>query len=745
MFASYSKIGFIIFSMLLAFNASSQDTTKILLPDFQVVQRSSTYNYTDSTKTLAAGRNYSKSKFGRFIFGDHYRSEWLTPVEIRYLDLENYAGGLTPLRKGGGKQTISLRFLGADSLEYTARSIDKDPSKAVPIMFRGTVVTEVLQDQISSAHPYGALAVPPLAEATGVFHTNPEIVYIPDSPLLNEYQEEFADMLVLLELRPDGDLSEYERLGNITNSIGTPKMLDELYEDNDNSVDQEQYLRSRLLDWYIGDWDRHDDQWRWGEVDKPEGGKLYLPIPRDRDQVFVQMDGLLPYLWTKSFQMKKIQHFGSEAPSLLGIHWQARNLDRLMLNQLEKSDWERISLKMVGQLTDEVIEKAMAQLPPEVYPISGETIENKLKARREFLVREALKYYDMTAGHVFVPGSEDDEFFDIERLPNGKLEVSVFKLKNDALQQEIFNRVFDPSETKEVWIYGLDGNDKFHIRGEQKEGIKLRISGGEGQDDFLDESLVEEGRKMTTIYDTDKLNNTFVKGENTKLRIGDNYMRPFNYHLFDYNYFGPQFLAEFNVDDGLYLGAGILNKRFGYRQTGYQTIHKTLLSYGTATRAFDLRHSSYWYSIFGNKFDLGATVRAFGPRYVFNYFGQGNETEWPDERDIDFYRIGLNRIKLNAFIQHRYGQREHTIGGGPVLEVNNPGDPEGTIFETLTEENEFVNLSTTVAAGAAFFHEVNLSNHIVHPTRGIKWRTEANYLKSIRRQRHRLHQLKHRL
>ena len=39
------------------------------------------------------------------------------------------AGGLTPYREGGNAQTRSLRFRGADSLNYVFRSLEKDPTR----------------------------------------------------------------------------------------------------------------------------------------------------------------------------------------------------------------------------------------------------------------------------------------------------------------------------------------------------------------------------------------------------------------------------------------------------------------------------------------------------------------------------------------------------------------------------------------------------------------------------------------
>ena len=51
--------------------------------------------------------------------------------------------------------------------------------------------------------------------------------------------------------------------------------------------------RRRLFDMLIGDWDRHQDQWRWIEF-KENGKKVYRPMPRDRDQAFsIMADGFL--------------------------------------------------------------------------------------------------------------------------------------------------------------------------------------------------------------------------------------------------------------------------------------------------------------------------------------------------------------------------------------------------------------------------------------------------------------------
>ncbi len=106
-------------------------------------------------------------------------------------------------------QIRSLRLKGANGKEYVLRSINKDPSRAIAVEFRGTFAEDFIQDQISSANPYAPLVVAALAEAAGVPHTQPKIVYIPETNKLGTYANLFQGTVCLLEERaPVDDQSE---------------------------------------------------------------------------------------------------------------------------------------------------------------------------------------------------------------------------------------------------------------------------------------------------------------------------------------------------------------------------------------------------------------------------------------------------------------------------------------------------------------------------------------------------------
>lgn len=269
-----------------------------------------------------ASEIYQASGVKRFLFGSHYREAWTTPVQVPVLDLADEKGGLEIVRKGGGRQTKSLHLKDAEGNRYVLRSVQKDTSGLLPEHLRGSVIDDIFQDQISAGHPYGAFIIPDLAEAAGVLHTSPKLVYIPDSPLLGTHREEF---------------------------------------------DQAAFARARLFDMLIGDWDRHGDQWRWAEYEKEGKGEVYRPIPRDRDNAFYEFDGVIPWIARRKFLFRPLQKFDHQIHDLPGLNWEARCIDRFMLTELTMEDWVSIARDLKAAMTDEIIENAVGQWPPAIY------------------------------------------------------------------------------------------------------------------------------------------------------------------------------------------------------------------------------------------------------------------------------------------------------------------------------------------------------------------------------------------
>src|SRR5262245_55580104 len=74
--------------------------------------------WADSFVVIAPGAHYARGGVSRLFVGGHYRELWTTPIRVPVLNLDRFAGGLTPLQAHTGSQTRSIRFAGADGRQY---------------------------------------------------------------------------------------------------------------------------------------------------------------------------------------------------------------------------------------------------------------------------------------------------------------------------------------------------------------------------------------------------------------------------------------------------------------------------------------------------------------------------------------------------------------------------------------------------------------------------------------------------
>ncbi len=677
-------------------------------------------NYSDSTKTMAVGERYKASKFKKWVFGEHYRSVWATPIEIPYLDLTKFAGGLTPLQLGGGKQTTSLRLEGKDKIQYQFRTIDKDPSSLLPEGLRPTFADDIVQDQISSAHPYGALVIPDLADAIGVFHTKPKVFYMPYSNLLGPYIQEVGGRVGIIEVRPDEDLSAFKDFGYTKNAVSTRTMYEKIREDNDNEVDQQDFLKARLFDMLIGDWDRHEDQWRWAEFKKKGKGEVYKPIPRDRDQVFTKFDGVLPKLISKA--VPDIQSFGMKIGDPAQLSIAARNLDRNLLNKLTYNDWVETASFMETKLTDQVIEKAVKQMPAEAFALTGEELITKLKSRRSQLIKLAKQYYNILNEEVTITGSDKYEYVVINRQKDST-EVKIYKTKKDGkIDKTIYWRVFNNKLTNQINFYLLDENDSLVVKGNSNRPIKLKVVGGP-EKDFLADSA-ENGR--TIFYDTPK--NKFVEGSNTRLYKSNgewvNEFLPDNFK-YDKSSFLPN--ADYrNGKDGILLGIVYQTKHYGFRKSPYSFEQKVSLLHSVQTKAIFGKYRATFYSLFAHKYDLVANANYAGPAYSFNYYGIGNGTANIDD-DIDFYRVRSETYDAQFYLQRRMSDRvKFGIGPGfQFVKINPTNEPSFLTTQTINYQNpgRFLTLKS--------YFNISLIDDKIKPQTGLNWNNSIDYFNEI--------------
>ncbi|MBT1701723.1 BamA/TamA family outer membrane protein [Chryseosolibacter indicus] len=689
-------------------------------------------DFTGKIVKVKASSLYDKAGKGkRKLLGENYRKEWGQEIEVPVFDIGKEKNGLKIVQRGGGQQTLSLRLADSTGREYVLRSIEKYPENAVPEVLRKTFAQDLVQDQISASHPYAALVIPPLADAVGIYHTNPKLVYIPDDPRFKEYQSLFGNTLALFEERPDDDWSDASYFGNSEKIISTTKVLEKLAADNDNQVDEKFVLKSRLFDIIIGDWDRHDDQWRWATI-KGKKGDSYRPIPRDRDQTFFVNEGKITKIWSRKWALPKFEGFDEHVDWTPGLSFNARYFDRTFLTELTREDWLEVARDLKTALTDEAIEAAIKKWPHQIYSLHGEKIVKALKRRRDDVEKYALSLYEFLSQGVDIVGSDKRELFEIKRMPNGDADVKVFKLSREGEKgKQLYSRLFKYKETKEIRLYGLSGDDLFNINGKANRTILTRVIGGDGTDTISDRSSVRG--KKTLFYDLENQGKIIEQKEVRDLTSVNPEVNFYDRKLFNYDRLAPLVYGNYNPDEGLFIGGGFIFIKNGFRKLPFATRHLVLASVAPQTFSFNFRYAVKFTELLG-KWNLEVDANLRSPNYVNNFFGFGNESKFNRNIEktpgisvnhaIQYYRYRFEEFTLETAVSRKLGDVA-TLKIGPALqriEMEEPEDDEDRFIEEYAETLNYGLFEEYRSyAGLSWQVAVDRRNSPLFTTRGLQW------------------------
>lgn len=676
---------------------------------------------------LRASEKYNKPESYQRKWGKHYREEWYTPVLFKIALLDTMQGGLTPYRLGGGRQSQSLFLRDIRNKEYVLRSIDKSFGKALPEIAQGTFIEKIADDQVTIGHPYSALTIPPMAEAVKIFHTNPAIYFIPRQPRLGEFNDTVGNKIFLFEQRPDEAWETAPNFGYPKQIVSTEKMLENLHEDNDVSVDQLLFVRSRLFDMFIGDWGRHEDQWRWGEFEK-DNKKVYKPIPRDRDQAYTKFDGKLLRLFISMSGLKHLQTFDHNIKDISTYNFPARNMDYHLTNKVTLNQWLEIANEMKQQLTDKVIDEAIQLLPKEVYSISGPGINAILKSRRNALPEIAEAYYRIMAREVEVTGSEDTEFFDIHRTSDGTTTINMHKITNEGevKKDPFYSRIFKKDETNEIRLYGLNGTDRYKVSGSAISAIPIRLIGGPAKDQFIDESNITRGRRSVSIYDNHA--NEFMKGKETRLKLSsDTAIHGYKYDAVEYDKSSIRPIAFYSNNDRIYVGMAYSSEKHAWRKVPYAKKQYVDVRYSITQVAISSTYRGIFTDFIG-KWNLNTYANYDAIRWT-NFFGLGNSTVLPDAHE-DYTRMRTKELMVSPGIERTFNNR-HRFTLNPFYQnVKVINDTSRFISKNVIPIPENL-YSSQNFAGIGFTYLFQVLNDSTLPTKGFNFIAGASYTNNL--------------
>ena len=634
-----------------------------------------------------AGAQYADPPLPRRLLGQSYRELWTTPIIAPVLDLGGFAGGLTLSGTGGGNQTESLRFTGANGREYAFRLVNKNQTRGQSPDIQGTWVGGVIQDQVSSLHPAAAVVADPLLAAAGVLYVPPRLFIMQQSGLPEQHAS-FHGRLGLLEERPRAGNSEVPGIAAAADVEGTDDFLEALESDATHRLDTRDYLAGRLMDLLFGDWDRHEDQYSWARYDRG-GLHLWRAIPRDRDYVFADYDGVA--LDLARGQLPKAVRFEPEyEEQLFGLIQNAQLLDRRLLGDLDRAAWDSVATSLQARLSDAVIEGAVGRLPAEYRPLNADFLRTTLRARRDRLRAVATTWYGWMAAEPEVHGRDASDFAVVEHAPDGSAELRIHAGGESVAPW--YRRRFVADETREIRLFLHGGADRAVVRGGPGR-ITTRVIGGGG-----DDALADSSRGARVRFYDHRGENTFARGSRTRVDTRDydppayqrgagvspprDWGRHFN---------AVDVYASWLSRVGPVVGAGPSFKTYGFRRFPFATQGQLQALWAPLHTRFGVHYQGE-YHFTGSRRWLETEVRAT-ELALTDFRGFGNDTDETDERED---RRVWERQLLVQPTWHFPLSRRTWISLAPVARLTDPRVTEGSAADAADVRGT----RTWAAAGA---------------------------------------------
>lgn len=671
-----------------------------------------------------------KSGLYTFFWGDHYRQVYSKTIEAPVLDLSALPGNVHAISEGGGNQSRSIRLIDDEEHEYTARELRKSAVRFIQSkitdhyvqdIMSNSLAEDVVQDFYTTAHPYAPFALNPIFDSLDIYNAEPKIYYLPKQEQLGIYNEDYGDKLYMYEAHAGDENKSFARFGNPDDIISTKDLLANIRKSKKHQVDESNFLKVRLMDFVVGDYDRHYDQWRWSEYEMEDGNKMYKTIRRDRDQAFPKYDGLiLSILKMGMIDFRSMEKYDEDVNSVKWMSRYAYPLDQAFLKEITWEDWQKQVDFIQKNLTDETIETAFATLPEAVQDETITNIKKNLKLRRDNLQSIAKRYYEYLMGHQIILGTEDKDEFRITRKPDGATTISL-KTENGR----DFERTYTKGLTKEIWIYGLDDEDTFVVEGEGDHYIPLKILGGENNDvyDF-------QNNRRVKAYDYKSKKNTFTNPASSKWLVD-------SYDINTYNDANRKLSANtvfpsigFDPDAGFKIGLRDTYTTYGLANNPFKTQQTLTAAFYSATSGLSLDYSGEFAHVFYNwNFKLDARITS--PNYAINYFGIGNGTDYDEDAvSRDFNRVRIAQWNIRPAFKYAQDRIQFSIG--PLLEnfdVENRIN-SATAQQFVSDDDVFRN--QLYAGAEARFQYKNKSGEIAFIRRGFQFDLDAGYKTAIK-------------
>lgn len=672
-------------------------------------------NDTTLMRSVAPESSFINGISNEGSLGRRYRLEWSVPVQAPTATIDQLHGGLMPLRSENVGAAHVLYLHNASGQMFALRPVRTYPERQLPEIYQNTIVSGFANDLASAYHPYAPLTVAPMTAAAGLPSAPVQLLFLPQHSALGPHAGDMGNGLYLLHQQPFS-----QRADTLYDVVRTNRLLELLDSSAQYRVDEKAYLRSRLLDMLLGIGLRRQADWRW--IARQEGGAtVFTPFTESYEGAYPLYQGRLVKIARVVAKPKGLVPFEAKMPDPRKLNETALYLDHRFTSNLTRNDWETIAKELRQALSDDVLQQAIRQMPPEVLSFSAQTILTKLKSRRSQLVQYAMDYYQLLAREVNVSATQSNERIAVSGTGDGSLNISVTPVDGSATTQ-LFQRNFDDGETRSVNVYGRGGSDQFEVAGTPGRKIKVRMIGGPGND-----TLIGASRSGVHYYDNRTVRPLRSRLVRQHLRNNTSVHR-YEWEDLAFDRRGLSPIIFYNNTDRIYAGLTYQWTKMGWRKQPFAQQHRLQLNYSILQGGISAGYEGIFTELIGRWNGL-VSLEYDAVRWT-NFFGIGNESP-PQVEDNNFYRMRTKIGNASIGLLRNFG-RGHSFGvSGVVQTVQVRNDTDRYVAKFISSSNPKVFDNRQFAGGRVTYGFESLDNAIV-PHKGLLVQGSATYLQNLK-------------
>lgn len=584
-------------------------------------------------KSIYPDDQRSKSKIYNWLWGKHYRELYTIPVRVPVLTLNTFMGGLDLVKQAPDfhgllfvnkqNQYLLLRPLGGATSFLESDFFQEMYNKKD---FRDTYIDEFIKDSYTMINPYTFLAANHLAKASDLISIDSKIYFIPKHSTRDTVADGSGIQDKLVNVIDIPNLDE-------SNVHTTAEVLQRLRVNKENKVDQDAYIRERVLDMLIGDWNKIPENWSWWSASKADS-VVYEPIVIDRNHAFTKVDGMMFKQMLNVLALGFIINYDSllSKKDIKKLNTLGFPLDMAVTSQSDLSRWIEQARFLRHTLTDSVIDLSFQLLPPDIQSTETDGIREKLKLRRDSLESITRQYYKQLQRTPVLTGTDQNDRIVLRRYGRDSLQIAIYNPQNEC----VFDRRYAQKETKEIWLYALEGNDTFEVEGKAKKEIPVYLISGKGKNTYD----IASGKDIRIYGYKAEKDNLDTLPHVKKILSDDEALHTYDYEKIKHHTTSFTPWGIYDSDRGITLGAFFTYTQYGFKRAPFTYRHRIGYNY---LQGF--MYQGIFPSYDGRRsFHLDAFVGS--PWNFTNFFGFGNATQGYKDEKRKYNRVTIHQYGL---------------------------------------------------------------------------------------------------